>query len=533
MSWRRRSVWIAAGAAALLVLGTLGYVASGSSAIESWVGSQLLQIGATYLEPQLHFERLTYVRPRTIVLDNLTLSSPDPANPGHSVVILAVKRARLELTEIPRRGEPVTFSEVTLESPQIHAIAARPGGARLLGFANLVKGASAAPVSSLPAPPPPMKLSDFLLIRHITIVDGTISYNPRTADMPPIWLDGIQARLDFSPVGTSANGGLYAIATTITRKPALTLNLQGQVNIDTLTLELAKLELDLDLQPKNAHFLPSELQKLLQSCEVTGQLHVTAAGTLPLTDYRQSTLQSVGQLTGAQVATGPNRFAIGSLDWEVGVANGMAKIRKVDAKLLGGDLHISGMIPLGGAEPMRLELIANDLQIRQMLRSTDPDEIPLYAGLVAANITFSAPLAAWNRQSSGGGQCSIRQGRIDNIPLVGRIVTSLNNSLGKALSGNPHALTDSADASFSFAGDSVQLDHLEGTSGAMAFRATGTIGFDRHLALRINAGPMERLQNTLGGVGKLWASVSDALAGYRVGGTVEDPQVSVEIGGAP
>ena len=102
-----------------MVLGVAGYVVSRSSAIESWVGAQLLEIGGTYLAPELRFERLTYVRPRTILLDNLTLSSPDPAHAGHSVVILAVKHARLELTEIPRRGQPIRFSRVaqTLRLP--------------------------------------------------------------------------------------------------------------------------------------------------------------------------------------------------------------------------------------------------------------------------------------------------------------------------------------------------------------------------------------------------------------------------------
>ncbi|MEI8198197.1 MAG: hypothetical protein WCI73_20075, partial [Phycisphaerae bacterium] len=118
MVLRKRVVWLVVGAVMALVLGVVGYIASGSSAIESWVGSQLLEIGGTYLEPELHFARLTYLRPRTIILDNVTLSSPDPANPGHRVVILAVQHARLELTEIPRRGQPIKFSEVILESPE-------------------------------------------------------------------------------------------------------------------------------------------------------------------------------------------------------------------------------------------------------------------------------------------------------------------------------------------------------------------------------------------------------------------------------
>ena len=58
-----------------------------------------------------------------------------------------------------------------------------------------------------------MKLSDFLLIRHIELVDGGILYDPRRPESPPIWLNGINARLDFTPAGESSSPGLYAIAT--------------------------------------------------------------------------------------------------------------------------------------------------------------------------------------------------------------------------------------------------------------------------------------------------------------------------------
>ena len=537
MTRRKRIIWVLGTVICALVLGVVGYVVSGSTAVESWVGSQLLEMGGTYLAPELRFERLTYVRPRTIVLDKLTLSSPDPAHPGHSLVILAVKRARLELTEMPRRGRPIRFSRVILESPEMHAIAATPGGGGgggLVGYSHFIRTAadSAAPGVTAAAPAP-LKLSDFLLMRQVEIIDGTVSYDPRMPDMLPLWLDGINARLDFTPSGTSANPGLYTIATTISRKPALDLSLNGHVDIDTLTMELAKLELTLDLQEKNAHFLPPELQKILQTFEVTGQLHVTVAGTLPLADWRQTTLQSRGELTAAQVAAGQTRLAIGAWNWDLEVAAGVATIRKADAQLLGGELHISGSIPLDGAAPARLRLNANDIQIQQLLRSNKPGELPLYAGNLSAAITYSAPLALWNKQAAGGGTLSIRQGRVDNIPLLGRIVAGVSQSLAGALGKHAPDLTDTADGTFSFAGEGVHFDHFSGTSGSLGLRGSGSVGFDGRLDLRLNGGPMEGLQNSLGAIGEAWASASDALAGYRVTGTVDDPKVTMELGRAP
>ena len=103
--------------------------------------------------------------------------------------------------------------------------------------------------------------------------------------------------------------------------------------------------------------------------------------------------------------------------------------------------------------------------------------------------------------------------------------------LKEAAGGDGDALTDSAEGRVSFAGDCVRLDSFEGRSGAMGMRGTGTVGFDETLNLRMNAGVLEKLQDSLGGLGKAWAKMSDAVAGYRVSGTLRKPEVSLEIGG--
>lgn len=525
---KHKQLWIAAGAIIAIALSGLGYILSGSVAVESWVGTQLLAIGGSYLEPELKFKKLTYVRPRTILLDGLTLTSPDPTDPKRGVVILGVKHARLELTEIPRRGQPLHFSEIILESPEFRAVMT-PGG--LLGFSHFVKDPGEPVKPEAQALAEPLKLSDFLSIRQIELINGVVSFDSRRAGMPPLWLDGINARLKFSPAEASPRPGLYTIATTISRAPAIELTLQGQLDIDTLTLELAKLELMVDLQEKNIHFLPSEIQNALKTFEVTGQLNIAVAGILPLADSRQARLQSKANLTAARLAVGENRIAIESWNWVVDIARGVATIHKADAKLLSGNMQLTGKIPLDTMLPAQLELHAQHLQIQQLQRSSQSGEPPEFAGNIMASVLFQAPLAAWNKRARGGGDLSIRQGRIDNIPGLGRIVTSINNNLARALGGNGRALNDSVDATFSFVDDHVVIHHFTGSSGALALRGNGTVGFDQQLDLRLNAGPMERMQNSLGAVGRLWGSVSDSMAGYRVTGQLNDPQVSMEIGG--
>jgi hypothetical protein len=523
------SLWVLLSSMLILAIAAVAYRFSGSVAIESWVGSQLLDIGGSYLQPTLHFERLTYQRPRTIVLKNLMLSSPDPAHPGQSVVILAVRQAQLTLTEIPERGQPIRFSEVILESPEIRAIAVAPGAPGFVGFAHLLKESpsASAPAGGTAPPEPPMKLSDFLLIRRVKIHNGLIRYDPRIANTHPLELDGINTTLDFTP---ETKPGVYTIQTAIVRKPVFALELQGQVNIDTMVLQLARFSMTLELQKNTNHYLPPALQSVLAAHEVTGRLRVEATGTLPLANYRQAALHSTATLTAAQVAVGEYRLPLDSLESDLSVSDGAVNILKTDAELLGGQVHLTGTVPLYRVLPMNLAVAVRNIQIQKTLRSVDPNTPPAYAGNVNGELTFAAPLDGWNAHAGGKGKLTLRDGRIDTIPVVGGIITTLNKVVGEAIGGGSRSLTDRADVSFAFTGDRIQIDQITGSAGALALRGDGTVGFDGQMDLRLNAGPMERLQNALGDIGRLWASASDALAGYRITGFVGDPHVSVEIG---
>jgi hypothetical protein len=532
MAILKRCMLIVVSAGIVFVIAIIVYIFSGSAAIESWVGSQLLSMGGSYLQPELHFDRLTYRRPRTIVVENLTFSSPDPTHPGASIVILAVKRARLELTEIPRPGKPIQISEIILESPQFRAMALTPGASGLVGFSQLLKSSSATATSSAPTDTvqaPPLKLSDFLLIHHIEINHGLILYDPRIPNTQPMQLDDINCRLELAP--SSLTTGLYTVGTTITRKPIFELDLQGQFNIDTLAAQLTTLALKLDMRQENAHYLPPEIQAMLRNFEISGQLHIAASGDIPLADFPQCTIHSSAEIQDAGFAIGPYRFSADTFNSTLEIANGIATIQKADSHLLGGEIHVTGTIPLDPAKSARLELSANNIQIEKTLRSADPNGLPRYAGMVAAHATYTASLAMWRSQATGNGTITIRRGRIGNIPGLGGIVTGVSHALSKTIAGDSNTLTDTADAVFTLAGDHIQLDQLTAKSGEMGLRGNGIVGFDQQLNLRLNAGPMEHLQDVMGGIGKFWASASDKMAGYRVTGTLADPHVAFEIGG--
>ncbi len=545
MKFLKRGILICFAGAVLLIAAILIYWSTGSTSIESWIGSQLLSMCGGYLNPELHFKKITYVRPRTVLLDELSLTSPDPENAGQSVTILAVKQAQIELTEIPRRGQPIRFSQITLDSPEFRAIAVKPGGGGagggFAGYSNFIKG-SGTPAAAGSTPPPasqpataaaPMKLSDVLLIRKIQIKNGLVRYDPRLENAKAMQLDNINTTLDFAPVAAdAANGGRYSLQTTIARDPVFKLELEGKMDIDTITFDLSKLTLNLNLSEENAHFLPPEIQQVLHEFEITGLLQASAAGTIPMADFKQSRLQSTLTLSKAQAAGGKYRIGIDSFTSTANLADGAMVLQNADATLLGGTLHAAGNVPLDPAAPAQLTLEANGLQIEQTLRTADPNVPPAYSGTLAANISYNAPLSQWKSRSSGGGTINVRNGRIINLPVLGSILTEVDTLLSATIKQITPAEHDSADARFAFAGNHIELQSFTGQLGVLNLRANGTIGFDQRIDIHMNVTPLGKdVRNSLGAVGKLLGQATDAVLSYRVTGLLSSPKVSLDVGG--
>jgi hypothetical protein len=83
---------------------------------------------------------------------------------------------------------------------------------------------------------------------------------------------------------------------------------------------------------------------------------------------------------------------------------------------------------------------------------------------------------------------------------------------------------------FTLAGDRMEVSKLEYNSSVAAARGKGQIYFTQRLNLLVNAGPLEKLQNQFGAVGRLIGGISDSLMGYRITGVVGQPEVKVEVG---
>jgi hypothetical protein len=66
----------------------------------------------------------------------------------------------------------------------------------------------------------------------------------------------------------------------------------------------------------------------------------------------------------------------------------------------------------------------------------------------------------------------------------------------------------------------------------VAARGGGTMWIDKRLDFKLNAGPIEKMQDMMGKqIGGAIALVTDQAIAYRVLGTADDPKIQAEVGG--
>jgi hypothetical protein len=136
-------------------------------------------------------------------------------------------------------------------------------------------------------------------------------------------------------------------------------------------------------------------------------------------------------------------------------------------------------------------------------------------------------------QRWGKGRIDLREARLMYTPVV----QDLNDALGKSrrfFTGEKPATSqprDRAKLVFILSGEGAKCSEILYEGGMFAARGQGTIGLDRRVDLMMNAGPLEKMQAMMGGVGKAFGKLTDSVAAYRVTGGIEDPQIDVEVAG--
>ena len=94
----------------------------GDSAVERWIGEQIIGLVDSRLNPTLKFSDLDFQYPATVRVKDLSLSSADPRNGGKPIAVLAASEAVLTLAEIPKVGTPIRIEWITLSRPAVRLV---------------------------------------------------------------------------------------------------------------------------------------------------------------------------------------------------------------------------------------------------------------------------------------------------------------------------------------------------------------------------------------------------------------------------
>jgi len=442
----------------------------------------------------------------------------DPAKPGATIDIFVAKHVTLEMAEIPRSGQPLRIQKLILDHPEFRAVSVSQTNASLVGFSHFLKGEPAAPSEA--------KLSDVFEIRVIEVVGGLLVYDSRAPGAKPMEIDQVNFRLNVEPA-TGGETGWYAMEMNLDRKPVFSTHFAGRVNIDSMVLDVQPVRVELKLGREQDHYLPPQIQSILQEHEVSGELVVEATGSVVVSDWRASNLKAQMTLTGGNIAAGENRFPVGRLQALWTMADRIGKIEKIDSDLLGGKLEGTGEVEMNDAMDGRVRLTLSHVRLEQCLRNTAGDESK-YKGDLSGQVDWNGPLTDTLKQSRGSGTVRIADGRLGQIPVLSdllNVVTKTMKAVGVS-SGRPN---DTADVAFTFQGDRVNFSKVFVVTRVAALHGHGDIHFDTRMDMLFNAGPLEKVESLFGKIGELLGKVTDELSAYTVSGTLADPKVGVKV----
>jgi hypothetical protein len=342
----------------------------GSGTIQEWIGSQFQDIANAYLNPRLTFTDLSYEYPLTVSLRNLHLTADDPANPGHTIDIIACDRAEISLADIPQIGKPVVIEKISLTEPLISAVAVEPRSKKFVGFANLIRAGSinSSPDSTASAP---TKLSDIFRMRQVQIIDGKIVYNPRIPGTDPMALDKINTLLNFEPT----EQGWYKVDTDIARKPVFDFQVKGDMNLDTFMVRDVDVNILADLSQDKLDYLPPEIQALLKQYDAKGTLTIALHGDMPVMDPMSGNVRAKVTLDRANLSLNKLRIPVDNLSLEARFEQRKVYMPLLRIAALGGTADVAGSVDLND----RL-----DSQLRVNISSMVPGRLVDSPALAAA-----------------------------------------------------------------------------------------------------------------------------------------------------
>ncbi len=498
--------------------------------LRDYVAKQVVAIVNTHLEPSLAFETIDYDAPGTVTLTSATLTADDGTR------VIDVSTLVITLAEVPQRGEPIKIERIAVQGGSVNLVA-DPGTRRIRGLVPFVKRGGAATAADPDVPEQNVRLSNVFVLRTLEIEGVDVSIDDGSG-APPMVIEGFTTTMNVAP-GAGDGGedapegpGWYAIEIGSGRSPGLRIDMAGWFNIDTLTADVRTGEARVWLDEGTIGSLPPRLADLAREHEALGDLRATFSGEASVRDLANARGSLDASLDGFSIAAGDRRLPVRRIDLRASVAQGTGRLERFDAQTIGGTITASGAVNLlADGLPGELNSTFEGLDLEKLLRHTTPEgEGPELAGIMHGRVgaTFNAADPAGT--VSGDGEIHVREGVLVTTPGLKQLAQVAE----VATFGQARERSHTADIQFTLEPGRAVVTKSEIVTQSIAARGTGPIGFDQTLDLKVNAGPLEKLQNMLGKVGDLLGKVTDQLATYRVRGTLSDPEVSVQplgIGG--
>ncbi len=486
-----------------------------SGELATWIGKQLVGITSSYIEPTIAFEKIDYQAPYSVTLHDVRFTAKD----GTQVV--GVKSLHVELAELPALGKPIQIKSVVLDQPAMNLIKTPTG------FKGLVPFVKATPGKSDQAVDPNFKVSNVFKLRELRLNEGVVSYDESDGS-PKMVVEGLNVKLDVTP-DEKAGPGWYHVKTTMGRKPQAIIDVDGEVNIDTMIARFAKLGLDVKVGPDTIGGLPPQVQTLVKEHDASGDLKVTLSGEVPLMAPMTASADVKVSLTGFNVAFGETKLPIDSAQMTGKLAGGVFTLAPSQVKLLKGEANFDASVGLSQAgRPASLNWSVSNIDMQETLRAQVPSgTAPPYAGIVNGNGSVRTSLDDPTGAMNGQGVVALRQGHLTGLPAV-RQLAAATDLLGKISSSLKFDHT--ADATFTLDARGMNISDLQISTEFIGVKGNGLVGYDRSLDMTVSAGPIEKLAGLLGKnqVSKFIGDLTGSLVKYRIGGVIGSPTVKVD-----
>lgn len=488
----------------------------GEGRMETWLGRQVTGIVNTYLIPDLEFEHARYTAPGQLDLRNVQLTHPDGTR------VLDVPEFSVRLASVPRIGRPIQIEEVIITGGVVN-IVQDPETGEIKGIHPMVKVVPGE--EDAEDVPPEFRLSNVLRLRQVRIEDAELRYD--TGDGSPMTLGGIRLGLDIEPDDTRDEPGWYKLAMDTGRPPGLQIDLAGAVNLDSIIAELERCELNIEVTEDTVAELPPQIQSLLRQFDARGELAASVTGRVLAQEPLASKIDMALELTDFNVGIDELRIPIDSLTTTIWADRGQAAVESLNISMINGTITGSAMATLDDEVPdAAASWSASGLDLYQLLRAREGEDVAesRLAGILTSSGSANVKLLSVPDSMAGGGTLQVRDGRLVMLPILTQLadVMNLAGQFGQR-AGNNHT----ADATFEFTPEGIRVSQAELVTNTIAARARGLIKYDGELDMTVNAGPMERLQGLLGGVGDVLGGLTDRLMAYTVRGSVAEPRIGV------